>query len=90
MSEIIRCLEFIDKYVIPHSRYNNINSYALKHHVERYGNSIDDPLYVSNESFKEAMKIRGYLPKEEKLNEIYKIKVYNKFFISPTKTLKWV
>lgn len=91
-TEIEKCLIFIDKYIIPHSRYYKGSSYGLKHAVENFYRHLDSPTYVSNDSFKDAMIKAGYQPKNvNDINHTYKIKVMNKYLnFPPNEKSKWI
>lgn len=69
-------LEWIDENISP-SKYRNPhhNSYSLKHRFEH----SEHGFYLTNNQFKDAMMVRGYLPTDQHdLNWWYKIKVAEK------------
>ena len=65
---------WIDMYITPAKRTNNKeSSYSLKHKVENWATG---GLYITNNQFKDAMMIKGYMPVDEnEINWRYKIKV---------------
>lgn len=70
-----RVFEWIDEFVSPSKRtLTNASSYSLKHRLANWYKSTG--LYLTNNQFKDAMMIKGYMPvNSDELNWQYKIKV---------------
>ena len=64
---------WIDMFVSPARRTNNReSSYSLKHKVENWATG---GLYITNNQFKDAMMIKGYMPVDE--NEINMLEYFD-------------
>lgn len=74
-----RVLSWIDEFVSPSKKtFARGNSYSLKHRLANWYKSTG--LYLTNNQFKDAMMIKGYLPVDpDELNWRYRIKVADVF-----------
>lgn len=106
--EVEACRKFTNLYLVPASRYNNkISSYGMKHVVEEWLIACDqrgikfefeNHHYVSNEAFKAAMVLEGYVGKpswQGSPNMVYKFryvgpKIFDLFeYIMPVTAENW-
>lgn len=71
LDEIIKCIDWLDRFYVPSSRRKDeTNSYALKHYVEYYTGE-----YISNGAFVAAVMMRNlrYIKEKDNPNVFFKL-----------------